>query len=293
MELQSKSDARSHISGSEGVNLYLKEIRYRTLLKADEEIRLSNIIQNGNSKEAMIARNKLVESNLKLVVNISKKYVNRGVSFEDLIQSGNEGLMKAAEKYNSDLGCKFATYATWWIRQYIKKYIADTMRTVRIPRDSYDRAICIKRKYDQLSVKLGRYPTMAELSEALKISEKKIEEILYLNAEIISLDFVVSEDEDTCIDNFIVDSSNPIDEVIIDKIVMKKFIEKSFQYLREREIEVLQMRYGLIDDEPRTLDYISKKMHVTIERVRQIEANALKKIRAKNKIQVSSFNEYY
>lgn len=263
-------------SGSDDpVHLYLKEIGNYPLLTMDDEIELSKRIEQGDEE----AKNLLAESNLRLVVSIAKRYVGRGLSFLDLIQEGNLGLIKAVEKFDYTKGFKFSTYATWWIRQAITRSIADQSRTIRIPvhmSEVINRTYRISRNLLQ---DLGREPTEAELAEAMKLPVEKVREVLKVSADPVSLDTPIGEEDDSHLGDFIRDDSVIGPEEAATYAILKDQITKLLDTLTEREQRVLILRFGLQDGRSRTLEEVGKEFNVTRERIRQIEAKALRKLR--------------
>lgn len=244
------------------------------LLTAEEEIELSKAVQQGDIN----AKNKLIEHNLKLVLSIAKKYVGRGVEFEDLVQEGTRGLIRAVEKFDYTKGFKLSTYATWWIRQAITRYIADQGRTIRIPVHLHESINRLRRVTKQLIQIYNRDPTIEELVEVLNLPEDKIREMQCLSQDIISLETPVGEEEDNRLIEFIEDENalRPID--VADYGVMKNNIIKYLSRLTPREEKVLRLRYGIDDGKPKTLDEIGKIFNVTRERIRQVEETALEKL---------------
>ncbi|NLP34013.1 MAG: RNA polymerase sigma factor RpoD [Clostridiales bacterium] len=264
------------LSGSEDpVHLYLKEIGNYPLLTMDEEIELSKLIEQGDEE----AKNLLAESNLRLVVSIAKRYVGRGLSFLDLIQEGNLGLIKAVEKFDYTKGFKFSTYATWWIRQAITRSIADQSRTIRIPVHMSEVINRTYRVSRSLLQELGREPTEDELAEAMKLPVEKVREVLKVSADPVSLDTPIGEEDDSHLGDFIQDDTIVGPEEAATYAILKDQITKLLDTLTEREQRVLVLRFGLQDGRSRTLEEVGKEFNVTRERIRQIEAKALRKLR--------------
>jgi len=263
------------VGSDDPVHLYLKEIGNYPLLSTDDEVELSKRIEQGDEE----AKNLLAESNLRLVVSIAKRYVGRGLSFLDLIQEGNLGLMKAVEKFDYTKGFKFSTYATWWIRQAITRSIADQSRTIRIPvhmSEVINRTYRVSRNLLQI---LGREPTEAELAEAMNLPVEKVREVLKVSADPVSLDTPIGEEDDSHLGDFIQDDSIVGPEEAATYAILKDQISKILDTLTEREQRVLILRFGLEDGRSRTLEEVGKEFNVTRERIRQIEAKALRKLR--------------
>lgn len=263
------------VMSDDPVKLYLKEIGSYPLLSIDEEIELAKKIEQGDED----AKQTLAESNLRLVVSIAKRYVGRGLSFLDLIQEGNLGLIKAVEKFDYTKGYKFSTYATWWIRQAITRSIADQSRTIRIPVHMSEVINKTYRVSRSLLQELGREPTEQELSEAMKLPVEKIREILKVSADPISLDTPIGEEDDSHLGDFIKDDTIVGPEDAAAYSVLQDQISKLLDTLTEREQRVLILRFGLKDGRTRTLEEVGKEFNVTRERIRQIEAKALRKLR--------------
>lgn len=274
-ELDQTDYALASAGSDDPVHLYLKEIGNYPLLSTDDEVALSKRIEQGDEE----AKNLLAESNLRLVVSIAKRYVGRGLSFLDLIQEGNLGLMKAVEKFDYTKGFKFSTYATWWIRQAITRSIADQSRTIRIPvhmSEVINRTYRVSRNLLQI---LGREPTEAELAEAMKLPIEKVREVLKVSADPVSLDTPIGEEDDSHLGDFIQDDSIVGPEEAATYAILKDQISKLLDTLTEREQRVLILRFGLEDGRSRTLEEVGKEFNVTRERIRQIEAKALRKLR--------------
>ncbi|NLZ82115.1 MAG: RNA polymerase sigma factor RpoD [Clostridiales bacterium] len=264
------------LSGSEDpVHLYLKEIGNYPLLTLEEEVSLSKRIENGDEE----AKNILAESNLRLVVSIAKKYVGRGLSFLDLIQEGNLGLIKAVEKFDYTKGFKFSTYATWWIRQAITRSIADQSRTIRIPVHMSEIINRTYRASRSLVQTLGREPTEQELAEEVNLPIEKVREVLKISSDPVSLDTPIGEEDDSHLGDFIKDEAVMGPEEAASYSILKDQIAKLLDTLTEREQRVLILRFGLSDGRTRTLEEVGKEFNVTRERIRQIEAKALRKLR--------------
>ena len=274
----SASTTTSSSSGEDSIKLYLKEIGRIPLLVAEEEISLARRIVKGGA-DGEDAKRKLVQANLRLVVSIAKKYLNRGLSFLDLIQEGNLGLIRAAEKFDHEKGYKFSTYATWWIRQGITRSLADKSRTIRVPVHMVETINRYKRVTRQLSVELGRKPTDQELAWAMGVSLKKLKEIMNANKTPVSLETPLGKEEDSTLSDFIADDAKARPDVSSTERMLKEHIKELLTDLLPREAEVLRLRYGLEDGQTRTLEQVGKIFNITRERVRQIEFKAMKKLR--------------
>lgn len=278
-EISSQEDiymtSTDNIVSDDPVHLYLKEIGNYPLLSTEEEIELAKRIEDGDET----AKQLLAESNLRLVVSIAKRYVGRGLSFLDLIQEGNLGLIKAVEKFDYTKGFKFSTYATWWIRQAITRSIADQSRTIRIPVHMSEIINKTYRTSRALLQDLGREPTEEELSEALNMPVEKVREVLKISSDPISLDIPIGEEDDSHLGDFIKDENTLGPEEVATYSSLKDQISKLLDTLTEREQKVLMLRFGLTDGRTRTLEEVGKEFHVTRERIRQIEAKALRKLR--------------
>ena len=275
---QSEVETLAHTSyamSDDPVHLYLKEIGNYPLLSLAEEVALAKRIEIGDD----IARQLLAESNLRLVVSIAKRYVGRGLSFLDLIQEGNLGLIKAVEKFDYTKGFKFSTYATWWIRQAITRSIADQSRTIRIPVHMSEVINKTYRVSRNLLQDLGREPTEQELATALNLPIEKVREILKVSADPISLDTPIGEEDDSHLGDFIRDDTVMGPEEAASYSILKDQITRLLDTLTEREQRVLVLRFGLKDGRSRTLEEVGKEFNVTRERIRQIEAKALRKLR--------------
>ena len=257
------------------VRMYLKEIGKISLLSLDEETELSKRIAEGDET----AKNRLAESNLRLVVSIAKRYVGRGMLFLDLIQEGNIGLMKAVEKFDAEKGYKFSTYATWWIRQAITRAIADQARTIRVPVHMVETINKLSRYQRQLTLELNREPTDEELAKKMGMSPDKVREVIKIAQDPVSLETPIGEEEDSHLGDFVPDESNMSPEDFTIHEMLKEEIGDVLLTLTEREEQVLRLRVGLDDGSPKTLEEVGQMFGVTRERIRQIEAKALRKLR--------------
>ncbi len=263
------------VSVEDPVRMYLKEIGKVPLLTADEEIELAKRMEKGDEA----AKNRLAEANLRLVVSIAKRYVGRGMLFLDLIQEGNLGLIKAVEKFDYRKGYKFSTYATWWIRQGITRAISDQARTIRIPVHMVETINKLIRVSRQLLQELGREPTPEEIAEAMNTPVEKVREILKISQEPVSLETPIGEEEDSHLGDFIQDDNVPVPAEAAAFTLLREQLDEVLDQLTEREQKVLRLRFGLDDGRARTLEEVGKEFAVTRERIRQIEAKALRKLR--------------
>jgi len=257
------------------VRMYLKEIGRIPLLIAEEEINLAQRVEKGEKK----ARSKLIQSNLRLVVSIAKRYLGRRMNFLDLIQEGNQGLMRAVEKYDWRRGYKFSTYATWWIRQAITRAIADQARTIRIPVHMVETINKLSQTARRMTQELGREVTKEELAEKMELTPQRVQEIFKIAQETTSLEKPVGDEDDSFLGDFIQDTSQPSPYDSASKQFLKENINEVFQTLSEREAKVLKMRFGLSGYRSMTLEEVGKEFGVTRERIRQIEAKALRKLK--------------
>ena len=267
------------VSSDDPVRLYLKEIGKYPLLTTEEEIALAKQIAEGTPEEQAAAKKKLSEANLRLVVSIAKRYVGRGMQFLDLIQEGNLGLIKAAEKFDYTKGYKFSTYATWWVRQAITRAIADQARTIRIPVHMVETINKLIRVNRQLAQELGRDPTPAEIAKEMGISESKVREIIKIAQEPVSLETPIGEEEDSHLGDLIEDENAPAPAEVASNAMMREQLQEVLHTLTPREEKVIRLRFGLEDGQAHTLEEVGKEFNVTRERIRQIEAKALRKIR--------------
>ena len=263
------------VSIEDPVRMYLKEIGKVSLLSADEEIELAKRMERGDEA----AKKRLAEANLRLVVSIAKRYVGRGMLFLDLIQEGNLGLIKAVEKFDYRKGYKFSTYATWWIRQAITRAIADQARTIRIPVHMVETINKLIRVSRQLLQELGREPTPEEIAEEMDMPVDRVREILKISQEPVSLETPIGEEEDSHLGDFIQDDNVPVPADAAAFTLLKEQLVEVLSTLTDREQKVLRLRFGLDDGRARTLEEVGKEFNVTRERIRQIEAKALRKLR--------------
>ena len=276
-----EDDIDIDLSIPEGINIddpvrmYLKEIGRVPLLSADEEIKLAKRMEDGDLE----AQKRLAEANLRLVVSIAKRYVGRGMLFLDLIQEGNLGLIKAVEKFDYNKGYKFSTYATWWIRQAITRAIADQARTIRIPVHMVETINKLIRVSRQLLQSLGREPSPEEIAKELDVSVDRVREIMKIAQEPVSLETPIGEEEDSHLGDFIEDHDAPAPAEAASFVLLKEQLEDVLDTLTEREEKVLRLRFGLDDGRARTLEEVGQNFGVTRERIRQIEAKALRKLR--------------
>lgn len=263
------------VSIEDPVRMYLKEIGKVPLLSAEEEIELAKRMEEGDEQ----AKQKLAEANLRLVVSIAKRYVGRGMLFLDLIQEGNLGLIKAVEKFDYTKGYKFSTYATWWIKQAITRALADQARTIRIPVHMVESMNRVIRTSRQLMQQLGREPKPEEIAKKLEMPTEKVQEILKISQEPVSMETPVGEEDDSHLGDFIKDDNMPVPEDAAAYTILREQIEEVLSTLTEREQQVLRLRFGLDDGHQRTLEEVGKIFHVTRERIRQIEAKAIRRIK--------------
>ena len=263
------------VSIEDPVRMYLKEIGKVPLLSAEEEIELAKKMEQGDEN----AKKRLAEANLRLVVSIAKRYVGRGMLFLDLIQEGNLGLIKAVEKFDYRKGYKFSTYATWWIRQAITRAIADQARTIRIPVHMVETINKLIRVSRQLLQELGREPTPEEIAEEMDMPVDRVREILKISQEPVSLETPIGEEEDSHLGDFIQDDNVPVPADAAAFTLWQEQLVEVLGTLTEREQKVLRLRFGLDDGRARTLEEVGKEFNVTRERIRQIEAKALRKLR--------------
>ena len=286
VEAFSTSDNMERILEQEGlaiddpVRMYLKEIGRVPLLTSDRERELAEIMSGESTEEQKnLAKRELVEANLRLVVSIAKRYVGKGMFFLDLIQEGNLGLMKAVDKFDYNRGYKFSTYATWWIRQAITRAIADQARTIRIPVHMVETIHKVSRYSRQMLQELGREATADEIGEKMGMSAEKVREIMKIAQDPVSLETPIGEEEDSHLGDFIPDEDTPAPSDAAATTILREVIEKELHTLTPREEHVIKLRFGLYDGRTRTLEEVGKEFDITRERIRQIEAKALRKLR--------------
>ncbi len=267
--------ALKHGESLDPIKMYLKEIGQYPLLKFEQEIDLAKKYEKGDIK----AREKLIKSNLRLVVSIAKKYLGRRLSFLDLIQEGNQGLIKGVEKYDWRRGFKFSTYATWWIRQAITRAIADQSRTIRIPVHMVDHINRFYKTQRKLAQKLGKEPSNKEIAKEMEITIPEVENLIKISQHPKSLSTPIGDDKETTLEQFVSDSSQPTLYDNVAKEFLKDYLSEVLDTLSEREKKVLIMRFGLDDGKSKTLEDVGKEFNVTRERIRQIEAKAIRKLR--------------
>ncbi len=268
-------DLLEGIGTEDPVRMYLKEIGTVPLLNADEELELAKRKADGDER----AKDRLIEANLRLVVSIAKRYTGRGMSFLDLVQEGNLGLIKGVEKFDYTKGYKLSTYATWWIRQSVTRALADQARTIRVPVHMVETINKMSKMQRKLTLELGYEPSVAELAQALEMSEEKVMEIMQIAREPASLETPIGEEDDSNLGDFVADSNVLTPEGNVESVMLKEHIDALLGDLKERERQVIVLRFGLEDGHPRTLEEVGKAFNVTRERIRQIEAKALRKLR--------------
>ncbi|MDO4294849.1 MAG: RNA polymerase sigma factor RpoD [bacterium] len=268
-------DLLEGIGTEDPVRMYLKEIGTVPLLSAEEELRLAKRKAEGDES----AKERLIEANLRLVVSIAKRYTGRGMSFLDLVQEGNLGLIKGVEKFDYTKGYKLSTYATWWIRQSVTRALADQARTIRVPVHMVETINKMSKMQRKLTLELGYEPSVAELAEALDMTEDKVMEIMQIAREPASLETPIGEEDDSNLGDFVADNNVVTPEGNVESVMLREHIDALLGDLKERERQVIVLRFGLEDGHPRTLEEVGKEFKVTRERIRQIEAKALRKLR--------------
>ncbi len=268
-------DLLEGVGTEDPVRMYLKEIGTVPLLSGDEELDLAKRKQEGDE----YAKQKLIEANLRLVVSIAKRYTGRGMSFLDLVQEGNLGLIKGVEKFDYTKGFKLSTYATWWIRQSVTRALADQARTIRVPVHMVETINKMSKMQRKLTLELGYEPSVAELANALEMTEEKVMEIMQIAREPASLETPIGEEDDSNLGDFVADSNVLTPEGNVESVMLREHIDTLLADLKERERQVIVLRFGLEDGHPRTLEEVGKEFKVTRERIRQIEAKALRKLR--------------
>ena len=268
-------DLLEGIGTEDPVRMYLKEIGTVPLLSAEEEYRLAVRKSQGDE----VAKQRLLEANLRLVVSIAKRYTGRGMSFLDLVQEGNLGLIKGVEKFDPEKGFKLSTYATWWIRQSVTRALADQARTIRVPVHMVETINKMSKMQRKLTLELGYEPSIKELADHLDMSEEKVQEIMQIAREPASLETPIGEEDDSNLGDFVADSNVVSPEGNVESVMLREHIDTLLGDLKERERQVIVLRFGLEDGHPRTLEEVGKEFNVTRERIRQIEAKALRKLR--------------
>jgi len=268
-------DLLEGIGTEDPVRMYLKEIGTVSLLSAEEEYALAIRKQQGDEA----AKQRLIEANLRLVVSIAKRYTGRGMSFLDLVQEGNLGLIKGVEKFDPEKGFKLSTYATWWIRQSVTRALADQARTIRVPVHMVETINKMSKMQRKLTLELGYEPSVKELAEHLDMSEDKVQEIMQIAREPASLETPIGEEDDSNLGDFVADANVLTPESNVEAVMLREHIDSLLGDLKERERQVIVLRFGLEDGHPRTLEEVGKEFNVTRERIRQIEAKALRKLR--------------
>ncbi len=268
-------DLLEGIGTEDPVRMYLKEIGTVPLLTTEQELELAKRKSEGDT----YAKDKLIEANLRLVVSIAKRYSGRGMSFLDLVQEGNLGLIKGVEKFDYTKGYKLSTYATWWIRQSVTRALADQARTIRVPVHMVETINKMSKMQRKLTLELGYEPSTAELAKALDMSEEKVNEIMQIAREPASLETPIGEEDDSNLGDFVADSNTLTPEGNVESVMLREQINVLLGDLKDRERQVIVLRFGLEDGHPRTLEEVGKEFNVTRERIRQIEAKALRKLR--------------
>ena len=268
-------DLLDGIGTEDPVRMYLKEIGTVALLTADEEMELAKKKAAGDEE----AKDKLIKANLRLVVSIAKRYTGRGMSFLDLVQEGNLGLIKGVEKFDHTKGYKLSTYATWWIRQSVTRALADQARTIRVPVHMVETINKLSKVQRKLTLELGREPSISELAKELEMTEEKVMEIMQIAREPASLETPIGEEDDSNLGDFVADNNAVTPEGNVEAVMLREHIDELLNDLKDREKQVVIRRFGLEDGHPRTLEEVGREFNVTRERIRQIEAKALRKLR--------------
>ena len=268
-------DLLEGVGTEDPVRMYLKEIGTVPLLTANEELELAKRKQDGDE----YAKQRLIEANLRLVVSIAKRYTGRGMSFLDLVQEGNLGLIKGVEKFDYTKGFKLSTYATWWIRQSVTRALADQARTIRVPVHMVETINKMSKMQRKLTLELGYEPSVTELANALDMTEEKVMEIMQIAREPASLETPIGEEDDSNLGDFVADANVLTPEGNVESVMLREHIDTLLGDLKERERQVIVLRFGLEDGHPRTLEEVGKEFKVTRESIRQIEAKALRKLR--------------
>lgn len=268
-------DLLDGIGTEDPVRMYLKEIGTVPLLTAEEELRLAKLKNEGDQN----AKERLIEANLRLVVSIAKRYTGRGMGFLDLVQEGNLGLIKGVEKFDYTKGFKLSTYATWWIRQSVTRALADQARTIRVPVHMVETINKMSKMQRKLTLELGYEPSVTELAQALNMTEEKVMEIMQIAREPASLETPIGEEDDSNLGDFVADNNAVTPEGNVESVMLREHIDALLEDLKDRERQVIVLRFGLEDGHPRTLEEVGKEFNVTRERIRQIEAKALRKLR--------------
>jgi len=274
-ETEADNGDLSNLATSDSLRLYLREISRISLLSAQDEFRLAQAIRVGSKH----ARNHLIEAKLRLVVSIAKRYVGQGLALEDLVGEGNIGLIRAVTKFDPDKGFRFSTYATWWIKQAITRAILEGTRAVRLPVYIMEEVMRVKRTTRQLYQELGREPTSEQIGERLGITGDRVSELLIWAEKVFSLDAPLSEDEENSLADIIEDQSQQGPVESTDRNLLREEVRRVLNNLTQREREVIELRFGLVDDHDHTLEEVGRKLKVTRERVRQIEERAIRKLR--------------
>lgn len=260
------------------MKMYLNDISRTRLLKPDEEIRYAKAIKNGGP-DAKSARDMMINSNLRLVISVAKRYVGRGMQFSDLVGYGNIGLLKAVDKYDYEMGYKFSTYATWWIRQAISRALADQSRMIRLPVHMYEKVSKVKRMQKELAVELGREAKASEIANRLEMKKSEVDEIIMYAYDVKSLSTPVGDEDDSELGDFIEDTAFKSPEEQAISTMLRADLDEVLATLNPKEEEILRLRFGLDDNIQMTLEEVGKRFGVTRERIRQIESKALRKLK--------------